>query len=91
MTNTGFSLESIRASRNNPDAAPLACNEIALLKLAIKSIEAPEDVSKAGLDEVHQLGWSKREIFDAVAQVTNNRVFNYILRTFNIEYQGVFG
>jgi len=91
LTNMGFSLDSIRASRNNPDAAPLNENEIALLKLAIKSIEAPEDVAKIDLDQVRQLGWGDREIFDAVAQAANNRAFNYILRTFNIEHQGAFG
>ena len=91
LTNMGINLDSVHASRNNPDAAPLEEKEIALLKLAIKSIEAPEDVSKADMDEVRQLGWSDREIFDAVAQAASNRAFNYILRTFNIEQQGAFG
>jgi len=91
LTNMGLKLEDIRASRNNPDAAPLDQKEIALLKLAIKSIDAPEDVSQSDMDEMRQLGWADREIFDAVAQAANNRAFNYILKTFNIEHQGAFG
>jgi alkylhydroperoxidase family enzyme len=88
LTGMGMDLDTIRASRNNPDAVPLNEKEKALLKLAIKSVHAPEAISKINLDEVRRLGWSDRAIFDAVAQAANNRAFNYVLRTFNIEHQG---
>ena len=84
----GIDLDSIRASRNNPDAAPFDEKQKALLKLAIKSVNSPEDVSKIDLDEMRRWGWSDRSIFDAVVQAANNRAFNYVLRTFNIEHQG---
>lgn len=88
LTSMGLDLDSIRASRDNVDAVPLDKKEKALLKLAIKSVNAPEAVSKADLDEVRQRGWGDRAIFDAVAQAANNRAFNHVLRTFNIEHQG---
>ena len=91
LTNMGMKLEDIRASRNNPDAAPLSDNEKAILKLAVKAVEQPEDISKEDIEYVRNKGWKDREIFDAVVQAANNRAFNYVLRTFNIEHQGVLG
>jgi alkylhydroperoxidase family enzyme len=88
LTSMGVDLDSIRASRNNPDAAPFDEKQKALLKLAIKSVNSPEDVSKTDLDEMRRWGWNDRSIFDAVVQAANNRAFNYVLRTFNIEHQG---
>lgn len=90
LTNMGLDLDTIRATRNNPDAAPLEDNEKAILKLAVKSVESPEDITKSDIDHVRNLGWQDREIFDAVVQAANNRAFNYVLRTFNIEHQGAF-
>ena len=88
LTNMGLELGTIRATRNNPDAAPLQDNEKALLKLAVKAVEIPEAINQSDIDEVRQQGWQDREIFDAVVQAASNRAFNYVLRTFNIEHQG---
>ena len=91
LVNMGMDLDIIRNTRDNPDAAPFSEKEKALLKLAIKSVETPEEISSADMDEMHSKGWSDRAIFDAVVQAANNRAFNYVLRTFNIEYQGALG
>lgn len=90
LVNQGFDLDAIRNTRNNPDAAPLSDKEKVLLKIAIKAVESPDDVNKDDIEAAHEAGWSDREIFDAVTQAASNRAFNYILRTFNIEHQGVF-
>ena len=90
LSNLGIELDDIRATRNNPDAAPFAEKEKALLKLAIKSVEAPEQIGEADIENVQNQGWADREIFDAIVQAANNRAFNYVLRAFNIEHQGVF-
>lgn len=90
LTNLGKNLDDVRASRNKPEAAPLSEKEKSLLLLAIKSVDAPDTVSQADMDKVKKQGWEDREIFDAVAQATSNRAFNGILKTFNIEHQGVF-
>lgn len=88
LMNMGLTLDQIRATRNNPDAAPFPQKEKELLKLAVNAVEAPESVTAAHIDNMHKLGWSDREIFDAVAQAANNRAFNIVLRTFKIEHQG---
>jgi len=90
LSNLGVNLDDVRASRGNPEAAPLSEKEKALLMLAIKSVEAPDEVNQSDMDKVKKQGWGEREIFDAVVQAANNRAFNYVLKTFNIEHQGVF-
>lgn len=91
LVNMGLDLDSIRASRDNPDTVPFDEKDKALLTLALKSIATPDAVDAADLDKVRQKGWSDRAIFDAVTQAANNRAFNYVLRTFKIEHQGALG
>ena len=90
LSNLGVSLDEVRASRNKPETAPLNEKEKSLLLLAIKSVNTHDDVNKSDIDEAKKLGWEEREIFDAVVQAANNRAFNYVLKTFNVEHQGVF-
>ena len=90
LTNLGMTLNDIRASRANPDAACMSEKEKTLLKLAIKSVESSDEVSETDMQAARKQGWSDRAIFDAVVQATSNRAFNYILSTFNIEHQGAF-
>ena len=88
LTSMNYSLDEIRAARSNPDLAPFEKKERTLLKLALKAVNEPEQITQADLDNARSKGWSDREIFDAVAQAANNYAFNIILRTFNIEHQG---
>ena len=88
--NLGKDLDSVRAARTNPDAAPLSDKDKALLKLALKGVNSPEFVDMHDLEQAKQHGWRERDLFDAVAQAANNRAFNIILRTFKIEHQGAF-
>ncbi|MBI1424212.1 MAG: hypothetical protein GC149_12140 [Gammaproteobacteria bacterium] len=86
----GKDLDSIRAARNNPAAAPLSDKNKVLLKLALKSVNSPEFVSEQDLDEAKAQGWQERDLFDAVVQAANNRALNTILRTFKVDHQGSF-
>lgn len=90
LTSMNYSLDEIRAARNNPDLAPLEKNERALLKLAVRSVDEPDRISEADIEQVRHYGWTDREIFDAVAQAASNRSFNSVLRTFKVEHQGAF-
>lgn len=90
LTNMGLELDAIRATRDNPDKAPFDAKDKALLKLALKAIDNPDNVAADDLDAVRKHGWGDREIFDAIVQAANNRAFNYVLRTFNIEHQGAY-
>ncbi len=90
LWNMGVDVERARAARTDIDAAPVAEQEKPLLRLAIKSVTHPDSTTQADLDAARAQGWSDRDIFDVVAQAASNRAFNYIMRTFNIEEQGVF-
>ena len=62
--------------------------ELALLKIALRAVDSSVQVSPQEIDTARGLGWSDREIFDAVAQASSNRAFNYVLETFGIGKQG---
>jgi alkylhydroperoxidase family enzyme len=90
LTNMGLNLDSIRAARNNPDAAPIPAKEKPLLMIALKSVNNPDSVDAKDIQTAKAQGWSERDIFDVVAQAASNRAFSYVLRTFNVESQGAF-
>lgn len=90
LTSMGYDLESVRQARSNPDLAPVSEKERPLLKLALKAINAPEEVGAGDLEHARKQGWTDRDIFDAVAQAASNKALNYLLRTFKVEHQGAF-
>lgn len=90
LTNLGKDLDSVRAARNNPEAAPLSDKDKIMLKLALKAVNSPEFVKQTDLDEARHHGWGERDLFDAVVQAASNRAFNTVLRTFKVEHQGAF-
>ncbi len=84
----GKDQSAIRASRDNPDAAPLPESEKALLKLALDALEDADAIDAARLDGLRQQGWRDRDIFEAVYVAANNRAFTTVLKTFGIHKQG---
>ncbi|MDA8382584.1 MAG: hypothetical protein M0037_05880 [Betaproteobacteria bacterium] len=90
LTGMGLDLAAIRAARGDLEAAPVEARERPLLRLALKAVTKPEQVSAADLDAARAAGWDDRGIFDAVALATGNRAFNLLLATFKVEHQGVF-
>lgn len=90
LDNMGVDLDSARAARSNPDAAPVTDQEKVLLKLALKGITMPDAVTAQDIANARTAGWSDRQIFDAIALAANNRAFNLVLKTFNVEAQGVY-
>ncbi|MCB1858169.1 MAG: hypothetical protein KDI63_07850 [Gammaproteobacteria bacterium] len=90
LTHMGVDLDDVRAARKDIGKAPLSEQEKVLLNLALKAINDPDNVRQTDIDSARAQGWNDREIFDAVAQAANNRAFNYILKTFKVEHQGVF-
>jgi alkylhydroperoxidase family enzyme len=90
LENMGVDVDQARAARDDLEAAPVAEHEMPLLRLAIKSVTHPDSTTQADLDAARAHGWSDRDIFDVVAQAASNRAFNYVMRTFHVEQQGVF-
>jgi len=90
LNQMGVDLDTARAARDDINVAPVSSNERILLDIALRTINDPDSVTQADIDAAHAEGWTDHDIFDASAQATSNRAFNYLLRTFNIEQQGVF-
>jgi len=90
LTQMGLDLDAIRAARANPETAPVEQRERPLLSMALKAVSDPHQVGVSDLVAAREQGWSDRDIFDAVVQAASNRAFNFVLRTFKIEQQGVF-
>ena len=90
LSQLGVDLDTARAARKDVALAPIKENERILLDIALRTINDPDSVTQNDIDAAHAQGWTDHDIFDASAQASNNRAFNYLLRTFNIEQQGVF-
>ena len=90
LSNMGVDIDQVRAARTNPEAAPVQEKERPLLRIALKSVLDPDSVSASDVEAARNIGWSERDIFDAVAQAASNRAFSQVLRTFKVEHQGVF-
>lgn len=82
--------DAVRAARRDTDKAPLPDAEKAPLELALRVVDDPDAIGEVDIAAVRELGWSDRDVFDAIAQAANNRAFNFMLKTFNIDQQGVF-
>ncbi len=84
----GKELDDIRASRENPDTAPLSDKEKALLKYALDALEEPDAIDEARTEALREQGWSDRDIFEATYVAANNRAFTTMLKTFKLHRQG---
>jgi alkylhydroperoxidase family enzyme len=84
----GHDLDTLRAARSNPEAAPVKDAERPLVRLALKAVSNPDGVTAADLDAARKEGWPDRVLFDTVALAANNTAFTTLLRTFKVHQQG---
>ncbi|MDX1808562.1 MAG: hypothetical protein R3331_03370 [Sulfurospirillaceae bacterium] len=81
----GWTLEQVEAMRKNIDDANLPDREIALLKIAIKSIRDAHSVNADDLDALRAMNWSDKDILDAVNHATRMLATDIIFNTFKIQ------
>lgn len=81
----GWSYEQVQAMRQDMDKANLAPKEIAMLKLAIKAIRNAHAINADDLDTLREMGWSDKDILDAVNHATRMLATDIIFNTFKIE------
>jgi alkylhydroperoxidase family enzyme len=86
----GLDQDAVHAARERPHEAPLADKDKALLLLVLKAVEHPHAVEEADLVQVRALGWSDRDIFEAVWHGAGNRAFGTVLSAFKVEHEGAF-
>lgn len=75
LMRAGLDLDAIRATREDPASAPLDHPDQALLLVALDAVDAPESITPDRLEALRALGWSDRDILDAVWHATLNRAF----------------
>ena len=61
-----LSKEKIDLTLENEDAASLEPNELAMLKFVIDAIRDPATTNNSDIIRLHEMGWSDRDIFEAV-------------------------
>lgn len=81
----GFTAEQTAATKRDPAAAPLPAKDKAMLLFVLKATRTPKAVTPADLDAVRALGWSDRDIFDAVNHGARNIASDILFNTFKIE------
>lgn len=81
----GFTPEQTAAAKRDPAATPLPGKDRAMLLFVLKATQAPKDVTRADLDGLRALGWSDRDIFDAVNHGARNVAVDILFNSFKVE------
>lgn len=81
----GWTLEQVQAMRQNIDNANLPKREIALLKFVVKAVQNAHSVNANDLDELREMQWSDKDIFDAVNHGAKMLATDILFNAFKIE------
>ncbi|WP_345994012.1 hypothetical protein [Sulfurimonas sp. HSL-1716] len=81
----GWSIEDVHAMRKDIDNANLQEKEKALLKFVVKAVQNAHGVNANDLDELREMQWSDKDIFDAVAHGAKMLATDILFNAFKIE------
>jgi alkylhydroperoxidase family enzyme len=81
----GMSDEDIDMMAKDPSKAPLDDNDRALLAFVAKAIKDQEAVTQADMDHLHDLGWTDRDILEAMAHGANMIASGILMKTFKMD------
>jgi len=80
LIQSGVSMEDIRKSKENPNNIPLEEKDKALIKFVLKVVKDSKSTTADDMEKLRQLGWTDRDILDAVnhgtTQVSSDMIFN---------------
>jgi uncharacterized peroxidase-related enzyme len=80
----GFTAEQTAAAKRNPQDAALPDRDRAMLLFVLKATKTPKAVDSGDLTALRELGWSDRDILDAVNHGARNVAVDIIFNTFKI-------
>ncbi|MPQ75852.1 carboxymuconolactone decarboxylase family protein [Hydrogenovibrio sp. JE_KL2] len=87
LINTGqFTHEQIDAIKVDPANAPISEKDKAMLLFVLKATQDAKSVTGEDVQQLRDLGWSDRDIYDATAHGARNIAMDAIFNTFKIEY-----
>jgi alkylhydroperoxidase family enzyme len=81
----GMSEEDIKELEKDPSQAPLEDNERAMLTFVLKAIKTPDDATQEDVDQLHEMGWTDRDILDALAHGANMIGSSILMKTFKMD------
>ena len=81
----GLSDEDIDEMIKDPLKAPLEEKEQAMLEFVMKAIKSPDAVQQQDMDQLHDLGWTDRDILDAVTHAANMVGLSILMKTFKMD------
>jgi hypothetical protein len=81
----GLSDDDIDDMIKDPLKAPLEEKEQAMLSFVMKAIKSPDAVEQQDMDKLHDLGWTDRDILDALAHGTNMVGASILMKTFKMD------
>ena len=81
----GQTPEQVAATKADPEATPLAPKDKAMLLFVLKATATPHAVGKPDLDRLRALGWTDRDLLDAVAHGARNTAVDILFNAFKIE------
>ncbi|OGP52022.1 MAG: hypothetical protein A2Y79_12160 [Deltaproteobacteria bacterium RBG_13_43_22] len=81
----GLEESDLEKLRSDPTSAPLEEAEKAMLIFVPKALKSPESVTQEDIEGLHGMGWTDRDIFDAVNHGAITFVSSVMMRIFRIE------
>ncbi len=81
----GVPKEKVEACKADPQQAPFSDNEKAMLGFVLKAVDDPKSVTAQDVQSLKNLGWTERDIFDAVAHGARMVGTNIIFDAFKID------
>ncbi len=81
----GMSEEDIEKIAEDPLQAPLEDKERDMLAFVMKAVETPDTVGNEDIDQLHKLGWTDNDIFDALTHGTNMIGSSILMKTFKMD------
>ena len=67
----GVGEEQLEAMQKDPSQANLEDKDRALLAFVIKAVQAPDSTTKAEVEQLHGLGWTDQDIYEALYHGAN--------------------
>lgn len=70
---------------SQPETAPIEDKDKAMLLFVLKAIKSPDDVSPEDIAALHEMGWSDRDIFDAVYHGSGMIAPSFMMKAFKMD------
>jgi hypothetical protein len=81
----GLSDDDIEEMINDPLKAPLEDKDRGMLSFVMKAIKSPDSIEHKDMDQLHDLGWTDRDIMDAMVHATNMVATSILMKTFKMD------